>query len=73
VSLAANSDELKTLDAALIRLSRLLPLQKPRLLKAMVICITHDGQINAAEAELMRAVADTLDCPMPPLLGEASK
>jgi Zn-dependent protease with chaperone function len=73
VSLAANSGELKTLDAALIRLSRLLPLQKPRLLKAMVICITHDGQINAAEAELMRAVADTLDCPMPPLLGEASK
>jgi Zn-dependent protease with chaperone function/uncharacterized tellurite resistance protein B-like protein len=73
VSLAANNGELKTLDAALIRLSRLLPLQKPRLLKAMAICITHDGQINAAEAELMRAVADTLDCPMPPLLSEASK
>ena len=38
----------------------------------MAICITHDGQINAAEAELMRAVAETLDCPMPPLLGEAN-
>jgi Zn-dependent protease with chaperone function/uncharacterized tellurite resistance protein B-like protein len=72
VSLAANGGELKTLDTALIRLSRLLPLQKPRLLKAMAICITHDGQINAAEAELMRAVAETLDCPMPPLLGEAN-
>lgn len=69
VSLAANGGELKTLDTALTRLNRLLPLQKPRLLKAMAICITHDGQINAAEAELMRAVADTLDCPMPPLLG----
>jgi hypothetical protein len=70
LSLAASSDPLKSLDAALNRLSRLLPLQKPRLLKAMAICIAHDGHINAAEAELMRAVADTLDCPMPPLLGD---
>jgi uncharacterized tellurite resistance protein B-like protein len=61
---------LKKLDAALKRLSQLLPLQKPRLLKAMAICIAHDGRINAAEAELMRAVADALDCPMPPLLGD---
>ncbi|MBX9753263.1 MAG: M48 family metalloprotease [Pseudomonadaceae bacterium] len=70
LTLAARSPELKSLDAALKRLSRLLPLQKPRLLKAMAICIAHDGRINAAEAELMRAVADTLDCPMPPLLSD---
>ena len=70
LTLAARSPELKSLDAALKRLSQLLPLQKPRLLKAMAICIAHDGRINAAEAELMRAVAETLDCPMPPLLGD---
>lgn len=70
LTLAAYSSELKNLNAALKRLSRLLPLQKPRLLKAMAICIAHNGRINAAEAELMRAVADTLDCPMPPLLGD---
>lgn len=70
LTLMAPSPELKSLDAALKRLSRLLPLQKPRLLKAMAICIAHDGRINAAEAELMRAVAETLDCPMPPLLGD---
>jgi Zn-dependent protease with chaperone function len=70
LSLAKHSSSLKTLDAALQRLSQLLPLQKPRLLKAMAICIAHDGQIKSAEAELMRAVADTLDCPMPPLLGD---
>lgn len=69
-TLLAASRELKSLDAALKRLSQLLPLQKPRLLKAMAICIAHNGRINAAEAELMRAVADTLDCPMPPLLGD---
>jgi Zn-dependent protease with chaperone function len=67
---APDSANLKNLDAALKRLSQLLPLQKPRLLKAMALCIAHDGRINAAEAELMRAVADTLDCPMPPLLGD---
>jgi hypothetical protein len=69
-TLLAPSRELKSLDAALKRLSQLLPLQKPRLLKAMATCIAHNGRINAAEAELMRAVADTLDCPMPPLLGD---
>ncbi len=59
---------LKALDAALKRLVSLKPLQKPRLLKAMARCIGHDGRISATEAELMRAVADSLDCPMPPLL-----
>jgi hypothetical protein len=36
----------------------------------MARCIEHDGQISAEEAELMRAVADILDCPMPPLLSQ---
>jgi uncharacterized tellurite resistance protein B-like protein len=26
-----------------------------------------DGIIQEAEAELLRAIADTLDCPIPPL------
>ncbi|WP_017905943.1 M48 family metallopeptidase [Pseudomonas asplenii] len=60
--------DLKALEAALRRLAGLLPLQKPQLLKAMARCIGHDGQVTATEAELMRAVADILDCPMPPLL-----
>lgn len=63
--------ELKLLSAALDRLSLLQPLQKPQLLKAMARCVGHDGQITAVEAELMRAVAETLDCPMPPLLASA--
>ncbi|MBB2496769.1 M48 family metallopeptidase [Aquipseudomonas ullengensis] len=63
--------DLKTLSAALDRLNQLQPLQKPRLLKAMARCITHDGSIHPAEAELLRAVAETLDCPMPPLLANS--
>ncbi|TIH11054.1 M48 family metallopeptidase [Pseudomonas leptonychotis] len=67
--LPASASDLLALEPALRRLSLLWPLQKPQLLKAMARCIEHNGQINAAEAELMRAVADILDCPMPPLLG----
>ncbi|MDF3195670.1 M48 family metallopeptidase [Pseudomonas sp. 1928-m] len=66
--LPASASGLAALEPALRRLSLLWPLQKPQLLKAMARCIEHDGQINPAEAELMRAVADILDCPMPPLL-----
>src|SRR6218665_3596112 len=60
--------DLKALSGALDRLSLMQPLQKPQLLKAMALCVAHDGRITATEAELMRAVAETLDCPMPPLL-----
>jgi len=30
--------------------------------------ITSDGVIQEIEAELLRAIADTLDCPMPPFI-----
>lgn len=56
------------LDQAVRRLGLIWPLQKPRLLKAMARCIEHDGVVRPAEAELLRAVADSLDCPLPPLL-----
>lgn len=63
---------LSNLDTALSRLDQLWPLQKPILLKAMAKCIEYDGQITVAEAELIRAVADTLSCPIPPLLAQES-
>ncbi|UHQ54834.1 M48 family metallopeptidase [Microbulbifer sp. YPW16] len=43
------------------------PLRKPALLKAMATTMAHDGLIAAEEIELLRAVADSLDCPMPPI------
>jgi Zn-dependent protease with chaperone function/uncharacterized tellurite resistance protein B-like protein len=64
----ASEARLEAFEDALGRLNLLKPLQKPRLLKSLVRCIEHDGRIEALEAELLRAVADILDCPMPPLL-----
>ncbi len=51
--------------AALTRLNRLQPLHKRRLLAACVACIHADGQITAAEQELVRAVGESIDCPLP--------
>lgn len=65
-----NTIQLPDLDMALDRLSNLKPLQKPLLLKALATSITHDEQVTAAETELFRAIADSLDCPVPPLLPE---
>ena len=57
------------LGEALERLRHLQPFQKPRVLKACVEAAAADGVFRLAEAELMRAVAATLDCPLPPVIG----
>ena len=63
-----NTLSLNSLNRTLDELARLKPLQKPRLLKACAACITADKMITISEAELFRAIAETLDCPMPPLV-----
>ena len=60
--------DFRAVDQALSVLAGMAPLEKPKLLKAIAACINTDGKITADEAELFRAVADSLDCPMPPLL-----
>ncbi len=60
---------LAALDRALGALAKLQPLDKPRLLKAVICCIEIDGRVCENEAELFRVVADSLNCPVPPLLG----
>lgn len=66
--LSKSACKIPRLDAALANLNSIKPLQKPQLLKAMGKCIACDGKITAIEAELFRAIADGLDCPVPPLL-----
>ena len=56
------------LNQALDELAHLKPLEKPQLLKACAACIIADQMVTIAESELFRAIADTLDCPMPPLV-----
>jgi Zn-dependent protease with chaperone function/uncharacterized tellurite resistance protein B-like protein len=53
------------LDAALKQLEQLRPLEKPQFLKALAAAIQADGKVTHEEAELFRALADCLDCPVP--------
>jgi hypothetical protein len=55
-------------DAALNRLALAVPQIKKNLLEAAVQIVGADGVIQEREAEMLRAVADTLDCPMPPFV-----
>ena len=58
------------IDAALDRLAAASPPIKQRLLLASAHTVSHDNQIRPEEGELLRAFADSLGCPMPPLLGD---
>ena len=58
---------MRQLREALTALNGLSPLLKPAVIDACGHCITHDGKVETREYELMRLVADQMDCPMPPL------
>jgi Zn-dependent protease with chaperone function/uncharacterized tellurite resistance protein B-like protein len=62
---------LNQIDAALNRLAQAVPQIKRNLIDACVHVVAADGVIQESEAELLRAIADTLDCPMPPFLPSA--
>ena len=66
--LSESSYSIMDLDIAITRLNCVKPLQKPKLLKAMSQCVLVDQKITVTEAELFRAIADALDCPVPPLI-----
>jgi hypothetical protein len=68
VKLPAESCGLDQLDAALNGLARATPPLKRKVLQACAEYIAADGRVAIAEAELLRATADALGCPMPPLL-----
>ena len=58
---------LPMLDSCLKQLNQIAPLKKPTLLKSVSIIIQSDNIVSTNEYELFRAIADCLDCPMPPL------
>lgn len=70
---AIDSISFEDLNVALDQLALLKPLQKPALLKACVACISADKNVLPIEVELLRAIAATIDCPIPPLLVEQTK
>ena len=63
--------DLGAVDAALDRLGFASPTLKRRVLAACLQCLAHDGRVEPREALLFRAVADALDCPVPPMLTTA--
>jgi Zn-dependent protease with chaperone function len=70
---ASEAVTLPQIDSALDTLTAASPPLKKQVLLACAACIAVDGQITIAEGELLRAVADSLDCPMPPLLTPAGE
>jgi hypothetical protein len=66
--LPAEACGLQKLNGALAELAQAAPKQRQRLVDACAACICADATVKVGEAELLRAVCDLLDCPMPPLL-----
>jgi len=58
---------IEQLNTSLDRMVVAAPIIKKNLLEACARVVGADGVIQESEAELLRAIADTLDCPMPPL------
>jgi hypothetical protein len=59
-------------DAALQTLNQSVSAIKRRIVVACTACILANQQVTLREAELLRAICDTLECPLPPLVvGEA--
>jgi len=59
---------LAPLDAALSILEALAPQPKRKLLHACAVTVAADREVTVVQAELLRATADSLGCPMPPVL-----
>ncbi len=55
------------LTSALDQLAQLTPLLKQPVIDACVDCVLHDGKVTLRELEVIRAVCEALECPMPPL------
>ncbi|MEX1118756.1 MAG: M48 family metallopeptidase [Terrimicrobiaceae bacterium] len=59
--------EIAAIDTALDRLAEAAPDVKRTVLKACAQAAASDGMIGPHEYEVLRAIADAMDCPLPPL------
>ena len=71
-TLGSEACRLSALDGSLDRLARAAPRLRERLLRASVAVVGADRRVVDAEAELLRAIADALECPVPPFLTAVS-
>lgn len=68
---ARDGADLPAVDQALTGMEAAAPGVKRRFLEACVSCVAHDGVLQSGEAELVRAIAECLDSPVPPLVQSA--
>ena len=66
--LPPNECELPHLSAALDRFAQSVPQIKKNVLTACAETVAFDALIQPREAEILRAIADTLDCAIPPFV-----
>lgn len=59
---------LDALNHALNVLATVAPRPKRDVVEACAACVAADREVTVEEAEVLRAIAASLDCPMPPLL-----
>ena len=57
---------------AVSRLGAAAPSVKKIALAAAAVAVTFDGQVTVHEAELFRAIAESLDCPVPPIVATSA-
>ncbi len=67
--MALDACGLNAVDTALDAMLAASHAVRKRILDACVHCVASDNRVTVEEAELIRAVADALECPMPPLFG----
>jgi len=58
----------RQISLAVEALTQVGPRQKRKVIRACAACITADKRVSVAEGECLRAIAEALGCPMPPLL-----
>jgi uncharacterized tellurite resistance protein B-like protein len=63
-----SSVNLKDFDKALEALATASLAIKKTILTACSVAVVHDGVVNDTQFELLRAIADTVDCPIPPFV-----
>ena len=55
------------LEKSMRRLCGLALMPKMKLISALAVAVLHDQQVRVEELELLRAICEILDCPLPPL------
>jgi uncharacterized tellurite resistance protein B-like protein len=64
--------DLDDVDEALERLALASPAARKEILEAAIESALGDGQLHHAEVEVVRAIAEALDVPLPPLAGRGT-